>query len=211
MTDFQPQDVLDFWFPDDGHWTSRERHGAFWDQRMQGGMDADILARFGPLTEAAARGLLDHWADTPWGRLALIIALDQFPRSYWRNTPGAYAQDIRACRLALAGIANGEIEAMKPWEKAFFIISISHCEGPDHMERLQALDGLAARIAAEYTGPLEEMGPGFVTQHERVKDILARFGRHPHRNAILGRVSTPDEETYIATGDFPHVRRAVTG
>jgi len=78
MTDeFRPEEVLDFWFPENGHWENRDRHEAFWDERMQGGMDAVICARFAPLTEAAAKGLLDHWADTPRGRLALLIALDQ--------------------------------------------------------------------------------------------------------------------------------------
>jgi uncharacterized protein (DUF924 family) len=98
---FDPQTVLDFWFPDDGHWESLETHLAFWEYRMRGGVDDAILRDFGPITEAAAQGELDHWADTPRGRLALLIALDQFPRSYWRGTPAAYAQDIKANLLVL--------------------------------------------------------------------------------------------------------------
>ena len=84
-TDFDPKDVLDFWFPDTGHQTDPEAHMAFWGERMQGGMDAAIIDRFAELTDAAARGHLDHWAETPRGRLALLIALDQFPRSLWRD------------------------------------------------------------------------------------------------------------------------------
>ena len=98
---FAATEVLDFWFPDDRHAESMEAHSAFWDSRMQGGMDADIIERFGPLTLAAAEGRLDDWAETPRGRLALLIALDQFPRSLWRDTPAAFAQDIKACRLVL--------------------------------------------------------------------------------------------------------------
>ncbi len=97
---------------------------------MQGGMDAAIIERFGGLTMAAATGRLDHWADTARGRLALLIALDQFPRSLWRDTPAAYAQDIKAARLALDGIANGHFDTLEPWEMMFFVIAISHCEGP---------------------------------------------------------------------------------
>jgi uncharacterized protein (DUF924 family) len=206
---FQPGVVLDLWFPDTGHQNHPKTHGAFWEERMQGGMDAAICERFGPLTEAAARGLLDDWAETPRGRLALILALDQFPRSLWRGTPGAYAQDIKAARLALEGLANGHYDALPAtWERAFYTIAISHCEGPEHLERLRALDDVVAREASRTVAPLEAFAETYLVQHERVKAVIARFGRHPHRNAVLGRLSTPEEEAYIATGDFPHLRGA---
>lgn len=204
---FEPAEVLDFWFPDTGHESSRETHGAFWEERMQGGMDAAIIERFADLTLAAATGLLDHWSETPRGRLALLIALDQFPRSLWRDTPAAYAQDIKAARLALEGIGNGDFDGLATWEQAFFIIAIGHCEGPDHLERMQRMDAVVEGIVGRMAPQLAPMGEGFLRQHDRVKGIIARFGRHPHRNPILGRPSTPDEETYIAEGDFPHVRR----
>jgi len=86
---FLPTDVLDFWFPDTGHQNAPETYAAFWSERMQGGMDNAIISGFADLTHAAATGLLDHWADTARGRLALIVALDQFSRSLWRNTPAA--------------------------------------------------------------------------------------------------------------------------
>ena len=207
MTDspHDPQEVLDFWFPDTGHQDGLETHGAFWTERMQGGMDAAIIARFAPLTLAAATGRLDHWADTPRGRLALIIALDQFPRSLWRDTPAAYGQDIKAARLALQGIANGDFDGLAAWEQAFFMISISHCEGPDHLERMDALEPVSERIIANLPPALQPMGQSFRDQHARVRSVIARFGRHPHRNAILGRPSTLAEEAYIAIGDFPHL------
>ncbi len=204
---FSPDDVLDLWFPDTGHQTSVERHGAFWDERMQGGMDAVICDRFADLTLAAAQGRLDHWADTPRGRLALLIALDQFPRSLWRDTPAAYAQDIKAARLALEGIEIGDFDKLQPWEQAFFVIAISHCEGPDHLQRMDLLDDLIERIIAKMPEPIAVMGDGFRKQNKTVRGILERFGRHPHRNPILGRPSTPEEDAYIATGDFPHVKK----
>jgi len=204
---FSPDDVLDLWFPDTGHQTSVERHGAFWDERMQGGMDAVICDRFADLTLAAAQGRLDHWADTPRGRLALLIALDQFPRSLWRDTPAAYAQDIKAARLALEGIEIGDFDKLQPWEQAFFVIAISHCEGPDHLQRMDLLDYLIERIIAKMPEPIAVMGDGFRKQNKTVRGILESFGRHPHRNPILGRPSTPEEDAYIATGDFPHVKK----
>lgn len=205
---FDPQQVLDLWFPDDGFWTTEERFGAFIQTRMYGGMDDAICTRFGALTQAAATGALDHWADTARGRLALLIALDQFPRSLWRDTPAAYAQDIKACRLALEGDRNGHVAQLRPWERLFFMIAISHCEGPDHLRRFDVIYRLAEELIADLPEALSGLGPRLRAQNSRVRGVIARFGRHPHRNAILGRPSTPDEEAYIDTGDFPHVPSA---
>jgi uncharacterized protein (DUF924 family) len=207
MENYQPEQVLDFWFPDSGHQNDPATHAAFWDQRMQGGMDAAIKARFAGLTEAAATGKLDHWAKTPRGRLALLIALDQFPRSLWRDTPAAFAQDIKATRLALEGIDNGDFDCLAPWEQTFFHIAVSHCEGPDHLERLDRLAAVVNRINDRLPEPIRGFGELFTAQHERVRKIIARFGRHPHRNAVLGRLSTTEEADYIAAGDFPHQRK----
>ena len=204
---FHPDEVLNFWFPDSGHQNALESHGAFWTERMQGGMDDAIIANFAELTMAAAIGELDHWAESPRGRLALLVALDQFPRSLWRGTPGAYGQDIKAARLAIEGIHNGDFNELLPWEQAFFVISITHCEGPEHLERMiwvkQVSDGIANRLE----GPLELMREGFRNQNKIITDVIETFGRHPHRNAVLGRVSTPDELIYIAKGEFPHLNK----
>lgn len=198
-------EVLDLWFPNTGHQNDLEKHGAFWNERMQGGMDAIIKSDYSEITIAAATGLLDHWSETARGRLALLIALDQFPRSLWRDTPAAYAQDIKATRLALEGIENGHFEDLEPWEQGFFVIAISHCEGPDHLERMNQLEKVVERIAEKIPETIAPMRERFKSQQERVAGIIAKFGRHPHRNAILGRLSTPEEEAYIATGDFPHL------
>lgn len=212
-TEYTPEQVLDLWFPDTGHQNDRATHGAFWDERMQGGMDAVICEEFAGLTQAAAQGLLDHWAETERGRLALLIALDQFPRSLWRDTPAAFAQDIKACRLAMDTIAEGGLDCYEPWEAAFFVIALGHCEGPDHLERFDMIDAATDSICARMPAQLSDMADGFRGQNARVRGIIEKFGRHPHRNPIYGRVSTPEEDAYITTGDFPHVRKVeeITG
>jgi len=204
--DFTPEQVLDFWFSDDDIMQSMETFGAFWNSRMQGGMDDTIIADFPDLTMAAARGELDHWSDTAMGRMALIIALDQFPRSLWRNTPAAFGQDIKSARLALEGIENGHYQALeKPWMQVFYLIAISHCEGPDHMARLNIIDAKTVDIEAKVKEALPDAVGMLAAQNERVRKILETFGRHPHRNPILGRISTAAEESYIKAGDFPHL------
>ncbi len=175
---------------------------------MQGGMDEAIIARFGPLTEAAAQGRLDHWAETPKGRLALIIALDQFPRSYWRDTPGAFAQDIKATRLVLEALENGHYDALEHgWERQFLIIAITHCEGPDHLARMVLAKDLSEKQVEILPDVLSPLAGLIIDQAERIYQNILRFGRHPHRNAVLGRMSTIDEEAYIAVGQFPHERQ----
>jgi uncharacterized protein (DUF924 family) len=204
---YTPERVLDLWFPEDGHWTSPESHGAFWQTRMYGGMDEVICRDFAGLTRAAAAGELDHWAATPRGRLALLIALDQFPRSLWRGTPAAYAQDCKAARLAMEGIRNGDFSQLRPWEQMFFVIALGHCEGPDHLDRLDLIDRVTKEIAAGLPPEIAEMAERLCGQNARVRAVIERFGRHPHRNPVYGRVSSAEEEAYIATGDFPHVKK----
>ena len=204
---FTPDQVLDLWFPVSGHENDVQTHGAFWDERMQGGMDDRICSTYADLTVAAAKGLLDHWAETLRGRAALLIALDQFPRSLWRDTPGAFAQDNKATKMAMETVFRDDFDELKPWEQAFFIFSISHCDGPEHLARYESVIPVAHHIADRLRGgPLNDFADGFIAQNERVLGNIRRFGRHPHRNPIYGRVSTPDEEAYIAEGDFPHLR-----
>lgn len=208
VAEHRAEEVLDFWFPDDGFWESRETLASWMHHRMHGGVDERIRRQFAGLTIAAARGLLDHWAGTPRGRLALFIALDQFPRSLWRGTPGAYAQDCKAARLASDGIANGDFKSVRPWEKIFYVIALGHCEGPDHLARFDLIDRITEEIVAELPPALEYMADLLRRQNARVRGVIERFGRHPHRNPVYARVSSPEEDAYIATGDFPHVAKA---
>ena len=204
-SDFTPSDVLDLWFPNSGHQNNLEAHVEFWQTRMRGGMDETICTQYKDLTIAAAKGLLDHWADTLRGRLALLIALDQFPRSLWRDTPAAFAQDNKATKMAMDTVFREDFDELEPWEQAFFIIAISHCEGPEHKARFESVEPVIQKIASRLLEThLAPMGERFIAQNERVLGNIRRFGRHPHRNPIYGRVSTPDEEDYLAIGKFPH-------
>jgi len=202
-----PKQVLELWFPDNGFWKSEEAFSAWIRERMYGGMDETICRDFADLTCAAARCELDHWADTAEGRIALLLVLDQFPRSLWRDTPLAYAQDIKANGLVLEGVRNGHFAAVKPWKKLFYIISLGHCEGPDHLDRIALLEELTETIIAENPPQLAFAADLMRSQNQRVRSVIERFGRHPHRNVHFGRMSSADEEAYIATGDFPHVAR----
>jgi uncharacterized protein (DUF924 family) len=207
---FIPEQVLSFWFPEDLSPDDPDAMAAFWDSRMHGGMDAAICSDFADLTYAAARGELDHWAETAEGRLALILALDQFPRSLWRGTPGAYGQDIKSTRLALEGLENGHYQALDGYvRKAFYTIAIGHCEGPDHLERMDRLVGLWQSEIAAAPEYLKAELAGGLEQNQIVREVIRSFGRHPHRNAILGRISTAAEQVYIDKGEFPHERRPV--
>jgi uncharacterized protein (DUF924 family) len=205
---FHPQQVLDLWFPENGFWESPEKFHAWIQERMYGGMDETICTRFEDMTIAGARGELDHWADTADGRIALLIVLDQFPRSLWRDTPGAFAQDIKSNLLVLEGIRNGHFADVTPWKKLFCVIALGHCEGPDHLDRISLMDELTEIIIAEMPPQLAHLGDRLRAQNARVRTVIEQFGRHPHRNPFYGRVSTPEEEAYIATGDFPHVQAA---
>ena len=207
--EFRQEEVLELWFPDSGHQATNESHAAFWQERMQGGMDARICERFADVTLAAVRGGLDHWAENPYGRLALILVLDQFSRSLWRDRPEAFGQDIKATRLALEGIENGHYAALKnAWEKQFYLLAILHCEGPDHLARSEWAVAMNEELVKKDALPhLDRYKELAVPQSKRMRDVIARFGRNSHRNPIIGRVSTPEEEDYIAGGDFPHVQK----
>lgn len=202
------QEVLDFWFPERRNPDfDAAAHRDYWIWRMRGGADEAIIARFSDETEKAARGELDHWSRDPQGRLALIIALDQFPRSLWRDTPRAFAQDGKALAFSTEGFSNGHYDALEnPWEKTIYIIPLAHCEGPDHLARVEHAVRLARDIEAAAPAFLKDAYAFAAQQPIEVHKVIAAFGRHPHRNAVLGRVSTPEEEDYVAAGRFPHLR-----
>ena len=202
------REVLDFWFPEGpGPDIEPDRHAQHWRWRMQGGADAAIAANFGPLTERGAAGALDHWAATPGGRLALIVVLDQFPRSLWRGSARAWAQDPAALAQALEGLENGDWAVLgPPWFQTAFTQPLGHAEGPDHLDRIDRLITLRKDIAARASEPLRPLYASLVDQAAQVRHVIASFGRHPHRNAILGRRSTPEENAWLEKGDFPHQR-----
>jgi len=201
---YKPETVLNFWFPNDGFWQTAESFSDWFQHRMHGGVDKDICQNFSELTIAAARSELDSWAETAEGRIALIIALDQFSRSLWRDTPAAYAQDIKANILALQGVKNDHFAAVAPWKKLFYLTALFHCEGPDHLQRFAVAERLTEIIIREMPDHLTHIAGSIRDQNARGRAVIERFGRHPHRNPHFGRVSSAEEEAYIATGDFPH-------
>lgn len=204
--DHEWEKVLAFWFPDAPD-VDADTHDRHWRWRMMGGANDEIVRRFSELTAQVAAGELDHWAADPRGRLALIIALDQFPRSVWRNSPQAFAQDQKALTLALEGYGNGHYQALHlPWEKATYNLPLLHCEGPDHLDRLERAIELAKNLHAAAPEHLKPIYAFTAQQPIEFRKVIAAFGRHPHRNAILGRTSTPEEAAYIAEGKFPHLR-----
>lgn len=201
-------DVLDFWFPE-GRTVDvdAQTHQKHWFWRMQGGADEAIAARFPEPTVCAAEGGLEHWASDPEGRLSLVIVLDQFSRSLWRGTPRAFAQDAAALSLAMDGLENGHFQALAtPWFKIAHTQPLGHCEGPDHLERIDLLISLREETASAAPGHLQPIYRSLVKQAEDIRQVIAMFGRHPHRNEILGRQSTLAEQKYLAKGDFPHLR-----
>lgn len=201
-------DVLDFWFPEgESLDIEASTHHAHWLWRMQGGADDLIIARFSDLTESAARGELEHWAQDPHGRLALIIVLDQFSRSVWRDHPRAFAQDPHALSLATGGLSNGHYSTLEtPWFQIVFGLPLGHCEGSDHLQRLDMLIALREDIAATAPIHLRPIYYSLADQARDVRKVIAAFGRHPHRNEILNRKSTAAEDAYIAKGEFPHMK-----
>jgi uncharacterized protein (DUF924 family) len=150
--------------------------------------DRRFRGRFLPLHDAAARGDLDGWNETPAGALALLILLDQFPRNAFRGTPRMYATDAAARRLAVAAIAAGHDRFVALDLQKFFYLPFGHSEDLADQERAVEL---CARLGGRDSSQ---------AQHHR--DIVRRFGRFPHRNAILGRASTKEEAEYLALGGY---------
>ena len=169
------QSVLSFWFEESG--PSR------WFQKDDD-FDQEVAERFGKLTRRAAACELWQWRRDPRGRLAEVIVLDQFSRNIFRDTPQAFAQDPLALALAQEAVALGADRDMSPMERAFLYMPYMHSESPRiHEVALELYDELG----------LEEQYD-FELRH---KEIIDRFGRYPHRNAILGRESTPEEQAFL--------------
>jgi uncharacterized protein (DUF924 family) len=206
----EPQDwrtVYDFWFPYTLNNLDPEAHHQMFGWWFGGGANT-ALPPFAPVVEAARAGCQDHWATTPLGRLSLIILLDQFPRGLFAGTPAAYASDPLALQIAEEGLHNGHYNALtKAWEKTFFIMPLAHTEGPDHQERLERVATMAEVTALEAPPSLRPLYQFSAGQARGHLEVIARFGRFPHRNAILGRASTPEEAAYLEQGDFVHMRR----
>jgi uncharacterized protein (DUF924 family) len=182
-------EVLDFWFHPDpaGAWRNTARDEWF---RKDGAFDARIRERFGALIARAMAGGLGEWCMLPQGALARVLLLDQFTRNAFRDTAQAFAGDARALATAKAAVAEGFDGDLAPVERWFLYMPFEHSEDADDQARSVALFTALANETG-LTGPLD-----WAKRHEA---IVRRFGRFPHRNAILGRTSTPEEAAFLAT------------
>jgi uncharacterized protein (DUF924 family) len=179
-----PDDVLDFWFAGDG-----TRFRAAWF-RKDAAFDTEC-ARFADALRSARGGGFDHWADTPRGILALIVLLDQFPRNLHRGSPDSFAADAQARMLARDAVARGFDRTLHPVERGFVYLPFMHSEDlADQHESVRLYEPL--RLA---------LGDSTVEYAYRHRDVIRRFGRFPHRNAVLGRENTPEELRYLAEQD----------
>lgn len=189
-----PDDVLEFWFPADG----ARANALWWGKNPQ--LDAEIRERFGPTLAAAKAGQLDAWAADARGRVALIIVLDQLSRNIFRNDPRTYEADEKALALALEAIEIGHDRELPATQRLFFYMPLEHSEELEHQERcVELMRKLAADVAAEpgVDPGRREQFAGFIGYAVQHRDIVARFGRFPHRNALLGRASTAEELEFL--------------
>jgi uncharacterized protein (DUF924 family) len=188
------QSLHDYWFGGVADDASGQRQAKLWWSK-DAALDAELTERFGPLVTAARSAQLAHWNDSAQGRLALILLTDQLPRNIFRGTPGAFASDPLARQLCLAGLERGDDQALKPIERVFFYLPLEHSESmadQDHAVRL------FTALFQAVPQPVAEQYRGFLTYALRHRSVIERFGRFPHRNAILGRQSSPEETAFLA-------------
>jgi uncharacterized protein (DUF924 family) len=174
-----PDDVLTFW---------RTAGPEKWFAKNDA-FDAEIKGRFLPTYEAAAAGQLAEWEATPEGALALTIVLDQFPRNMFRNDARAFAADASARAVADRALARGFDRQVPARERMFFYLPLEHSENPADQERCCAL--------------FRALGDADLLRWAELHaDIIRRFGRFPHRNAVLGRKTTPAERDFLDNDGF---------
>jgi uncharacterized protein (DUF924 family) len=189
-----PDAVLDFWFGAPctaAAVTARQR--PLWFGKSAAN-DQIVVERFAKTLVAASAGRLDHWANTPRGRLALIVVLDQFPHHIHRGHGQSFACDARSLELALGMIQRGEDARVTPIERVFVYLPLEHAESIAMQDRSVALyEKLAHEAAAAEHGLFD----GFLDYARKHRDVVARFGRFPHRNELLGRPSSPEEIEFL--------------
>jgi uncharacterized protein (DUF924 family) len=187
--------ILHFWFgsdPDDGV-VAKEKSALWWSKNPE--VDGEIRQRFESSMKRAAAGELSDWQSTSRGRLAFILLTDQFPRNIYRDSPRAFAQDSKALACSLEGIQQGMDLKLRPIERIFFYLPLEHSESLEHQEQSVKYFGELFSIVSPEHKPIFEEYLNFAVRH---RDIVARFGRFPHRNKILGRESTPEEIAFLA-------------
>lgn len=189
-----PDSIRDFWFgtgTDDAA-AARDHAKLWWSKNPE--TDQLIRSRFAAQVEAAADRELDAWGATPRGLLALLLLTDQFPRNIHRNTPEAFAFDPLARTWCLSGLDRGMDKKLRPIERVFFYLPLEHSEAIEHqLLSVQLFTKLFQEVPAEQMDTFR----GYLIFALRHRRIIERFGRFPHRNAILGRASTPEEQAFL--------------
>lgn len=189
-----PESVLDFWFGAPGSAAEiAGRQSKLWFGKSLAN-DQAVIDRFAATLTAATAGQLDAWANTPRGRLALVIVLDQFPHHIHRDQAQAFATDPQSLALSLAALESGEDRKLAPIERVFLYLPLEHAESIEMQERSVSLyEQLANEAAADERALFDN----FLDYARKHLDVVARFGRFPHRNEILGRPSTPEELEFL--------------
>lgn len=183
------QDVLDFWFLPPGSEAYGQQRAEWF--RKDDAFDAAIAERFGTLIEQAVAGGLREWDEQgAHGILARILVLDQFTRNAWRGTAASFAGDSLALAAAERLVSSGGDLTLLPVQRWFAYMPFEHAEDARMQERSVDLFTALAQQHPGYDGVLD-----YAHRH---RGVIARFGRFPHRNAILGRASTPDETAYLS-------------
>jgi uncharacterized protein (DUF924 family) len=191
-----PDEILDYWFGD----AAREPLKAkarmdFWF-RATPEHDREIAQRFAETLAAAAEGSLSHWETEPHASLALVIVLDQVPRNACRGKPAAFAHDAEALSVSRHGVGAGHLRGLTTIEQGFFVMPFQHCEDLACQRESVALFEQIAHDAAPDWLPIAENMLRYARLH---LELIERFGRFPHRNAILGRASTSAEIEFLRT------------
>jgi uncharacterized protein (DUF924 family) len=195
----QPHDILDFWFgPGDPDDPANARFGLWFGANAD--LDRDIRARFLPTIEAAALGHLEHWKESPEGRLAWTLLLDQFTRNAYRNSYRMFAFDMLALQSTREAVAQGQDRALPALHRGFLYLPLEHSEEAAAQDESVALyRALATEAPAAMHGIIGSM----LDYAERHAVVIRRFGRYPHRNALLGRQTTVEEAAFLASAAAP--------
>ena len=191
------EEILRFWFADSlRNDADLSPYVARWFG-SDANFDRSIAERFGADTQQAADGAFDGWKESPRGRLALIILLDQFTRNVFRGMAKAYACDAQAAQICLEGLAAGADRSLAPVERLFFYLPLLHSERLADQDRSVEC---FRRLAAECDGAQSREFEQWLRLARRHRRIVAWFGRFPHRNVILGRTSTAAERIFLIQG-----------
>ncbi len=189
--------LLDLWFGDGltRGWPSAPRNDLWFNATPA--QDEELRQRFGAEVEAALAGQRDDWAATPLGRLALVLLLDQLPRNLFRRQARAFAGDARAQAQVAEALARGEDETLPTIARVFLYLPLTHAETlPQQHECVRRVERLCASAPPERRAELDN-NLHYARLH---RDIVARFGRFPHRNEALGRECTAEELEFLKDG-----------